>query len=158
MANNEINTGKMKANEYVVSYQQNGYGACTPVINGTPAPMLTFGYVAEADREAALKLIADALKATEGDISAVASYIYEAMIVTAAGINAQEADEVDGQEIIIDYEDRKAYIRTIEVANLDDMSCDLPREAVKAILKERVHNYIEAKEREWEEFLSAFDI
>ena len=150
-ANNEIRTGKATSGEFTVSYQENGYGAVIPVIDGTPHPELMMGFVSESDRLAGLDLIAGALKATGGKIPEAMRYMYQAAQVAANDIKAEEAVEVDGNELIISYTDRKAYLNTEEIASLQDMTCELPREAVKAILVERAKNAIAAMETEEED-------
>ena len=147
---NVINTGKATAGQFTVSYQNNDCGAAIPVINGEPHQELMFGYVSESDRKGCLKLIEDALKATEGNIPAAMRYMYTAALTAAKEIKADEAVEVNGYEIIISYAAKKAYLRTQEVANLEDITTELPEEAVKAMLVDRVRLYLERKEAEEE--------
>lgn len=151
MANNEIRTGKQSNGEFTVSYQNNGYGGVIPVIDGTPHPELLMGYVTESDREAGLQLLAEALKATAGDIPKAMMYMYNAARTAALEIKAEDSVEVDGVEIIISYEARKAYLTGEEIANLDDMACELPREAVKAILVERCRTALAERIAEFDE-------
>lgn len=150
MANNEIKTGKQTNGEFVVTYQTNGYGGVIPVIDGVPHQELLMGYVSDADREAGLNLIAEALKATGGSIPAAMRYMYNAALTAANDIKAEEAVTVDGVEILIDYEGRKAYLGTEEIADLEDMP-ELPREAVKAILIDRARNEITKRVAEFDE-------
>ena len=145
---NVINTGKATAGEFTVSYQLNGNGAAIPVINGEPHQELMFGYVSESDRKGCLKLIEDALKATEGNIPAAMRYMYAAALTAAKEIKADEAVEVNGTEIIISYEAKTAYLQTEKVADLEDITVDLPAEAVKAMLVDRVRLYLERKAAE----------
>lgn len=149
MANsNIISTGKATQGQFVVSYQEKGYGAAVPVINGVEEPRLMFGYVSESDRQGCLNLISKALKATEGDVGAAMLYMYEAALVTSKEIKADEAVEVDGAEVIISYAAKKAYLHAEEVANLEDITVELPDEAVKAMLIDRVRLYLERKAEE----------
>lgn len=144
----EIRTGKATNGEFTVTYQTNGYGGVIPVIDGTPHPELLMGYVSDSDRDAGLELIAEALKATSGDIPEAMRYMYNAAMTAAKEIKAEEAVDVSGNEVIVSYTDRRAYLNTEEIANLDEMACELPREAVKAILIERARariNEIEAQ-------------
>lgn len=137
MPNNnlEIRTGAQNINEYVVTYQRNGYGGIIPVIDGVAHPELLMGFVSEADRDAGLDALRDALMATNGNIPQAMMYMYEACRMAAEGVKADEvATTEDGEEIVIDYENRKAYIDGEEVANLDGIGCELPREAIKALL------------------------
>lgn len=149
--NNEIKTGKETNGEFTVTYQKNGYGAVIPVVDGVQHPELMMGYVSESDCKAGLKLIEKALTATQGDVRAAMMYMYNAARTAANEIKADEAVAVNGAEIIIDYEKRKAYLGTEEVANMDDMMYDLPREAIRTILTERSCNAIEAAEEEYYE-------
>lgn len=139
---NEINTGVMSNGNFVVHYQQNGNGGCIPIIDGTPHPELMFGYVSEQDRVAGLKLLEDALRATNGDIPKAMQYMYNAVQTSANKIKADEAVDVDGTEIIISYGNREAYLGTNLVAKLDDIQCDLPNEAIKAMLVDRARLYL----------------
>ena len=135
----EINTGKATAGQFTVTYQTSGCGACIPVIDGEPCQALMFGYVSESDREGCLNVIREALKATSGDIPAAMNYLYQAALTAANDIKAEEAVRVEdhGVEVIISYTDRKAYLNQEEIAGIDDIQSELPREAVKAILLER---------------------
>ena len=151
MATNEIRTGKATNGEFTVTYQRNGYGAVIPVIDGVQHPELMMGYVSESDCSAGLKLIEEALKATQGDVRAAMMYMYNAARTAANDIKADEAVVVNGAEIIIDYDNRKTYLGTEEIANMDDMMYDLPREAIRTILTERSVNNIDTLEEEYEE-------
>lgn len=135
---NEITTGAITNGQFTVTYQQNGYGGCIPVIDGTPHPELMFGYVSEADKEAGLRLLSEALRATNGDIPKAMSYMYSAVQTAANDIKADEAVDVDGTEVVISYAEKAAYIGTSLAAKLDDINCELPNEAVKAMLIDRV--------------------
>ena len=145
---NEINTGKKTNGQFTIEYQRSGRGGVIPVIDGTPQPSLMFGYVTESDKNACMQLIEDALRATGGDIGEVQRYIMNAVQVAAKDIKPDEAVDVDGTEVLISYVDRKAYEGTVEIANLDDMTCELPDEAVKAMLIDRVRLVLEAREAE----------
>lgn len=151
MPNNEIKTGKKTNGQFTVAYQQNGYGGCTPVIDGKPEPSLTFGYVSESDKEACMKLLEKAIQATGGDIWETQRYIMNAVKVSAAEIKADEAIEVNGTEILISYENHKAYLGTEEIANLEDINCALPPEATKALLTDRARIALEERERQQRE-------
>lgn len=158
MANNNIiSTGKATQGQFVVSYQENGNGAAIPVINGVPEQRLMFGYVSERDRQGCLKLIEEALKATEGDISAAMRYMYNAALTTAKEIKADEAVEVNGAEVIISYEAKAAYLNTEKVADLEDIEVELPAEAVKAMLTDRVRLYLERKAEEERRYINSYE-
>lgn len=142
MASNEITTGKQTNGQFTITYQQNGYGGCIPVIDGKPEQSLMFGYVTESDKRACMRLIEEAIVATGGDVWKAKTYIMNAVTMAANEVTPSETIDVDGTEIIIDYEKRKAYETTTEIANLDDIQCELPEEAIKALLVERVRNTI----------------
>ena len=142
---NAINTGAMTNGEFTVSYQTNGNGGCIPVIDGTPCNALMFGYTSETDRKGGLKLIEQAIRATKGNVYEAKRYIMNAMMVAANDIKPDEAIDVDGVEILVVYTEGKAYIGTEEIANLDDLECSLPNEAVRELLKARAKNVIEER-------------
>lgn len=147
---NTINTGKKSNGNFTIEYQQNGYGGCIPVIDGNPEPSLMFGYASETDKQACMKLIEKAIKATQGDIRAAQVYIMNAVTVAANEITPDEAVEVEGIEFLISYKDKKAYEGTTEIANLDDLNCELPDEAIKALLITRIQ--LELENRKAEEY------
>lgn len=145
MPNNEISTGKKSNGQFTVDYQKNGNGGCIPVIDGTPEPMFKFGYVSEEDREAGLRLIGEALRATNGNKYQAMQYMMNAVTVAANDIKPDEVVEVQGNEILISYANKKAYLNTTELANLDDLDCQMPNEAVKALLVSRVETELERR-------------
>ena len=135
--NNAISTGKKTVGNFTVEYQKNGYGGCIPVIDGVAQPSLMFGYATESDKEACMRLIEDALRAGGNNVGAIQHYIMQAVSVAANEIKPDEAVMVDGTELILSYSDRKSYFGTREIANLDDISCELPDEAIRAMLIDR---------------------
>lgn len=141
--NREITTSKRTESQFAVSYQRNGYGACIPTIDGVEHPELMFGYTSEADAQAALNLISEAITATNGDIYKAMQYMYTAARTSALEVKADEAVDVDGVDIVIDYTARKAYKNGEEVANLDAITCPLPNEAIKQLLVEKVKEMID---------------
>lgn len=103
------------------------------VINGQTIGIM--GSCSDADRETALKALNEAYIASNGDL-------YEMMLKLDSIANLDEknieADEVVNDEIIISYKERKAYdMDGEELANCDDLP-EMPNEAVKALLMERV--------------------
>ena len=145
---NEITTGKKTSGQFTVAYQQNGYGGCIPVIDGKPEPRLMFGYASETDKAACMKLIEEALKATNGNIFETQRYITNAAVIAANEIKPDEAVEIQGIEVLISYADKKAYIDTMEIANLEEITCEMPDEAVKALLISRVETEMERRRAE----------
>ena len=147
MANNntavEINTNEniRTAGQFAIEFQQNGNGGCIPVINGNPEPMLMFGYVSESDKQGCIKLIREGLLATDGDVYKTMSYIKNAVTIAANDIKPDETIDVEGTEMLVSYRDKKIYLGTEEVANLDDMAeTEMNNEVIKALLKERAKN------------------
>lgn len=132
-----INTGKKTVGDFTVEYQRNGYGGVIPVIDGVPQPSLMFGYASESDRNACMRLLEDAIRASGGSIPAIQQYIMTAVTTAANEIHPDEAVEIDDVEILLSYRDRKAYLGTAEIANLSDIPCELPYEAIKAMLTDR---------------------
>lgn len=151
---NTITTGRKTIGEFTIEYQRSGYGGCIPVIDGTPQPALTFGYATESDRAACMKLIEDALRASGNDISAIQRYIMTAVNTAAHNIHPDEAVRISGTEVLLSYTDRKAYCDGTEIASLDDLTCDLPDEAIKALLISRVQRYIDLlmQDDEWDDY------
>ena len=150
---NSITTGSKTQGQFTIDYQQNGNGGCIPVIDGNPEPSLMFGYTSEDDKLGALNLIKEALRATNGNITQAKYYMMNAVTVAAHEIKPDEAVDIDGCEILLSYEAQKAYLGTEEVANLEDLDCNMPDEAVKALLISRAT--VEIKKRleerlEWE--------
>ena len=142
---NEISTGSQTQGQFIVSYQQNGNGGAIPVIDGKPEPSLMFGYSTDSDRIACLRVIENALRATNGNIPAARQYIYNAVTTAANNIQPDEAVDVDGTEMLIDYNLRKIYEGTEIVATLDDMP-ELPMEATKAMLIDRARIALAARQ------------
>ena len=152
MSNNEIRTGAMSKGNYAIQYQKSGNGGCIPVIDGKPEPSLMFGYATETDKVACLRLIEEALRATNGDISKVQSYIMNAVSVAANEVTPDETIIVEGIEFLISYATKKAYFDNgMEITNLDDIECEMPDEAVKALLVARIETEIE-KRRDYYDF------
>lgn len=137
MPDNNIITGRKSIGNFTIEYQKNGYGAIIPLIDGTPQPSLMFGYVSEADLAAGMRLIENALRAAGNNIYDVQRYIMQAMQTAAHDIHPDECVDINGVEIIISYAVKTAYLGTNEIANLSDMTCELPDEAVKALLVSR---------------------
>ena len=148
---NEINTGAMSNSNFTIEYQRNGYGGCIPVIDGKPEPALMFGYASETDKQACMNLIEKALRATKGNIRETMMYMMNAASVSANEITPDEVVEVEGEEFLISYKDKKAYEGITEIANLDDLNCELPNEAVKALLINRIQLELENRREEYYE-------
>lgn len=142
--NKEIKTSAQTASEFAVKFQEMGYEACIPTLGGVAHPELMFGYKGEEDGEAAMELINAAFAAANGNIYNAMCYMANAAKTSALEIKADEAVDVDGVDIVISYEKRKAYKDGEEVANLDSVpsTCPLPNEAIKNLLIEKVREMI----------------
>ena len=157
MPTNEINTGRKSIGNFTIEYQNSGYGGCIPVIDGQPQPSLMFGYVSEADLAAGMRLIENALRAA-GNVYDVPKYIMRAMQTAANDIRPSEAVEISGEEILLSYAARKAYLGTSVIADLNDLTCELPEEAIRALLVSRAEAAMiqrqtryEIEDDEWED-------
>lgn len=141
---NEISfdNGTRTAGQFAITYQQSGRGGCIPVVNGVPKPELMFGYISESDKQACMNLIQQALVATNGNTYQAARYIQNAVMIAANDIKPDEAVTVEGVELLVNYTTKKIYEGTTEIANLDDVTCELPQEAVKVMLMDRAKHII----------------
>lgn len=147
MANNtvEINTNENIRTEgqFAIEFQQAGNGGCIPVINGEPEELLMFGYVSESDKQGCAEVIRKALLATDGNVYQALRYIRKGVYLAANDIKPDEAIDVDGTEMLVSYRDKKIYLSTTEMANLDDMAeTEMSNEVIKALLVERAKNKI----------------
>lgn len=133
----DINTGSNQT-EFTIHFLANN-GAVIPVINGESCRQLMFGYTSEADKQAGMKLIRDAVAATNGDVRMATAYIYNAISAAANGVTPDVQIEVDGYSYMVSFADRKAYtLNGEEVANLDDITGDMCNDAIVALLTERI--------------------
>ena len=149
MATFEVNTGKKKKGDFIVSALKTGVKGYVPVIDGQKHPELTFMAVSEDDKDAACRFLEEALKATQGDIPKAMQYMYGAAVVSGSDIDPEESLEVRGHEILIDYEKRKAFsTEGEEIANLDDRSCGFSKDAVKSSLIERAEAFFDKEAEE----------
>lgn len=107
----------------------------------------TMGYTSQKDKEAAIKFIQRIVDNSQNTGYALYNEIMQTCMTGAAmteeGIEAKDSEEIeiDDVPVIINYEAQKAYIginNSLEaIADLEDLDCDLPAEAVKALLVER---------------------
>jgi len=149
----EINTKEAELNEveYTIEYQKTA-GAVIPVIDGVEHPELTMGYTSEADMKAGLELLKKALKGANGCIPRAMQLMYSAALNSAKNIHPDEQVEVDGYQLMIEYATKTIYTLNREVvATLEDLTCELPEEAIKALLVERAKTWIANREALLEE-------
>lgn len=128
----------------------------------------TMGYTSQKDKEAAIKFVQRIVDNSQNTGYALYNEIMQTCMTGAAmteeGIEAKDSEEIeiDDVPIIINYEAQKAYIgidKFLEaIADLEDLDCDLPAEAVKALLVERSKTAIaEMKKAQEEEYGPYYD-
>ena len=133
--NANISTGAQTAGQFTIDYQRNGYGAIIPIIDGVEHPELMMGYVSDTDAKAGLKLLEEALKATNGNIPQAMLYMYQAASVAAADIKPTETVMIEEYECLINYDKKAIYLGNELIADLEDMDTTAwPDEAIKAVL------------------------
>ena len=110
------------------------------------------GYVSEKDKAACLKAIQTAIDTSENE--------YEAMrkLMTIANFGDKEISpdkemEVCGVKVFISYKDKTAYdTEGYEIADCKELECELPDEAVEAILLPRIEKALETEDDDYEEW------
>ena len=127
----------------------------------------TMGYTSQADKEAAIRFIQRIVDNSDNTGYALYNEIMQACMTGAAmteeGIEAYDSEEVeiDGVPIIINYQAQKAYIGVNTelqvIADLEDLDCKLPSEAVKALLVERCKTWIAEMKAEAEAAMEEYD-
>lgn len=101
------------------------------------------GYMSEKDKQACLKAIQTAIDGSENE--------YEAMmkLITIANLNDKEVTPdkeitINNTKVLISYEARAAYdCDGNEIANCRELTCELPCEAIDAILVPRIKDALE---------------
>lgn len=150
-----INTNENLKTEgqFAIEFQQNGNGGLIPIINNKPEPILMFGYVSESDKQAGIKLIREAVLATNGDVYKAADYIRNAITIAANEIKPSEAVDVLGNEMLISYGTKRIYLDTTEIANLDDMEgTPMADDVIKQLLIARATIELQNLETELDDF------
>lgn len=128
----------------------------------------TMGYTSQKDKEAAIKFVQRIVDNSQNTGYALYNEIMQTCMTGAAmteeGIEAKDSEEIeiDDVPVIINYEAQKAYIginNSLEaIADLEDLDCDLPAEAVKALLVERSKTAIaEMRKAQEEEYGPYYD-
>ena len=135
MTINTTNTSK-NAVEIRKELQSNGTSIEYIVVNGQKLGIL--GSTSEKDKQNAIKAIQTTLDASNGDIYEMMRKLSTMATITEKEIAADEMVEINGEEIIISYEQKTAYtVNGEEIANCTDLP-DMPEEAIKAVLTARV--------------------
>lgn len=135
MTINSTNT-KKNAVEIRKELQANGTTIEYIVVNEQKIGML--GTTSEKDRQNAMKAIQTALDASDGNIYEMMQKLSIIATIEEKEISPDEMVDVNDEQIILSYEQKKAYdINGEEIANCDDLP-DMPDEAIKAVLIARV--------------------
>lgn len=141
--NNEMNLTKKKAANTVELKQIIGANGCKmDVIYVDDQPFMGIGYASEADKEASLKAVQAAIDNSDSLYEA-AQKLTQIAALGHAGIDPDEQVEIeteDGEvyDLLISYKDRKAYVDTTEVANLDNLNLpSVGKDVIKTLLIDR---------------------
>jgi hypothetical protein len=106
------------------------------VVNGQKLGVL--GSANEKDKQAAIKTIQTALDASNGNIYEMMNKLNTIATIEEKEIKPDEMIEIGGRDVMISYEQKKAYDTCgNELANCEDLP-DMPNEAIKAVLVARV--------------------
>lgn len=134
----EIKTTK-NAVEIRSELKENGTKIEYIVIDGQKCGIL--GSTSEKDRDAALKALNAAYIASNGNVFKMMEKLSTIATIEEKQIMPDEMVEICGVDIILSYSNAKAYTMDgEEIASCDDLHVDIPKEAVKALLVERVKN------------------
>jgi len=155
MANNNIITVEYETErgyntvDAIMWYQGNCLVGA-PTIDGQVHEELMVGGVNEADVKAGLAAELKMIEMAGGDIWKGMGNLRTAMVTTLHNIKPTEEVEVDGIKTMIDYGAKKIYLLdNTELANLEDIQCEMPEEAVKALLVERAKTEIATLKEEY---------
>lgn len=121
--------------------QANGTNLEYIEVNGQRLGIL--GSVSEKDKQNAIKAIQSALDASDGNVYEMMRKLETIATIEAKEINPDEMVEICGHEVMISYESKKAYdVHGEEIANCDDLTSEMPDEAIKAILVARAESLL----------------
>lgn len=96
------------------------------------------GYVSEKDKWACLKAIQTAIDTSNNEYEAMMKLISIANFGDK-NITPNKEIEINGIKVFISYEDKAAYdMEGNEIVNCKELECELPDEAVEAILMPRI--------------------
>ena len=106
------------------------------VIDGVKCGIM--GSVNDEDRANALKTIQDAYAASNGSVMEMIGKLATIATIEEKGIDPDEVVNICGTDVILSYNDAKAYTMSgEEIANCEDLG-DMPTRAIKAVLMARV--------------------
>lgn len=141
--NNEMNLETKKAANTVELKQMISANGCKmDVIYVDGQPFVNIGYVSETDKQACLKAVQTAVDNSDSLYEA-AQKLTQIAALGHEGIDPDEQvnlETEDGEvyELMIAYKDRKAYVGTTEVANLDDLNLpSVGKDVIKTLLMDR---------------------
>lgn len=132
------------------------FGVNSEMVKIDNIPIGIVSYVNSEDRRAAIGAINIILKNSKNSGLSLAMEVMDVFMTQAAMKEANansamsEEIEIGGISVILEYIQRKAYIggseiSMEEIANIDDMTCELPHEAIKSILIERATKKLNEK-------------
>ena len=134
MTINKTNTRK-NAVEICKELTKNGTTIEYIVINGQKVGML--GCTSEKDRQKAMDALQTALDACDGNIYEMMQKLSTVAMMQEKEIKPDEMVKICGHDVILSYEQGKAYtVSGKEIANCDDLP-KMPTEAIKAVLEAR---------------------
>lgn len=111
------------------------------------------GYTSQRDKEASLKAIQAAVDGSDNLYEAMQKLMVNANL-TENKVEPDEEIEVDGVHLFISYDDKSIYDQNgKEVVHCRELECELPPEACKTILMQR----LELKQQEEELDLDGFE-
>lgn len=134
---NKTNTLK-NAVEIKKVFDENGVAVEHIVVDGQNIGIL--GYVDEEDKQRAINAIQTAFDASNGDVYAMMKKLCTIATIKEKEISPDEAISVNGAEYIVSYEAKTAYDTYGEIVATCNELPDMPNEAIKAILVERIKN------------------
>lgn len=98
----------------------------------------TIGYVSERDKDACLKAIQTAVDSSDNLYEAMQKLMINAKL-TDNKIEPDEEIQVNGVTMFINYADKAIYDQNgEELVNCKELECDLPPEACKTILMQKL--------------------
>lgn len=111
------------------------------------------GYTSQKDKEAALKAIQSAIDGSNSIGEAMQKLMVNAAL-TDNNIEPDEEIQMNGATMFISYADKAIYDHNgIEVVNCRELECDLPPEACKTILMQRLELEMQGEEECDESYL-----
>ena len=97
-----------------------------------------FGYTSERDKEAGLKAIQAAIDGSENIYEAMQKLMTNANL-TDKNVEPDEEVEINGMLVYISYADKTVYDSNgEEIVNCQELECELPPEACKTILMQKL--------------------